>query len=183
MPGLGWTGLQVHPTLLAIGKDGGSGMVGDASKPAQRLVYFEDLVVGELVRSGPATLTADEIVAFAGEFDPQPFHVDPEAARDSLFGGLAASGWHTAALTMRMLVEGPVQLAGGFIGAGVESLQWPRPVRPGDTLRIEWQVLEKRESRSKPEIGLARLRTTTLNQADQPVQVMTSTNVVRRRTA
>jgi acyl dehydratase len=124
---------------------------------------------------------AESIKAFARQFDAQPFHLDEAAAATTFFHGLAASGWHTAALTMKLLVQGGLPLAGGVIGAGVEEMRWPRPVRPGDRLRLESEVLEVRPSRSRPEQGIAKVRTTTLNQNNEAVQLMTSNLVVQRR--
>ena len=146
-------------------------------------LYLEDLQPGQVHRSGgePLSVDADSIKAFARQFDPQPFHLDEATAAKTFFGGLVASGWHTAALTMKLLVEGGLPLAGGIIGAGVEEVRWPRPVRSGDRLRVESEVLEVRPSRSRPEQGLAKIRTTTLNQNGEPVQVMTSNLVVPRR--
>jgi acyl dehydratase len=120
---------------------------------------------------------------FANAFDPQPFHLDEEAARSTFFGGLAASGWHTAALTMRLLVESDVRPAGGIIGAGGEELRWPRAVRPGDELELEAEVLEVRPSASRPRRGLVKFRTTTLNQRQEPVQVLVMSLLVERRAA
>src|SRR4051794_21771656 len=147
------------------------------------LFYLEDLQPGQVHRSSgpPAVLDAEAIKAYARQFDPQPFHLDEALAANTLFKGLAASGWHTMSLTMRLLVEGGLPLAGGIIGAGAEEIRWPRPVRPGDRLRTESEVLELRPSRSRPEQGLAKIRTTTLNQNDEPVQVMTANLVVPRR--
>ncbi len=144
-------------------------------------LYLEDLAPGRVFRSGPVTVSEADIVRFGREFDPQPFHTDPEAARDSVFDGLAASGWHTAGLTMRLFVTGEMRLAGGTVGAGVEDLRWPRPVRPGDTLRLESEVVEVRASRSKPHQGVARVRNTTLNQDGEVVQVFTAVLIVPRR--
>lgn len=143
--------------------------------------YFEDLKPGD--RFGTATVTVSEadVVAFAAQFDPQPFHTDPVAAPQTVFGRHVASGWHTAALTMRLMVQGELQLAGGMIGLGIEKIEWPRPVLPGDTLRVESEVIELRPSRSKPDRGLVRLRNTTFNQHGEPVQVMTSLQIVLRR--
>src|SRR6202011_5099077 len=118
----------------------------------------------------------------AAEFDPQPFHLDEEAARDTIFRGLAASGWHTAAPTLRVLVETDLKPAGGIVGAGFDEFRWPRPVRPGDELSVEGEVLEVRPSKSQPEQGLIKVRTTTLNQADEPVQILVANLVVPRRT-
>ena len=125
----------------------------------------------------------DRIKSFAAEFDPQPFHLDAEAARKSLFGGLAASGWHTAALTMRLLVESEIKPVGGIVGAGFDEFRWPRPVRPGDELRVESEVLEVRASKSRPEQGVIKVRTTTLNQNGEAVQIFVGNLVVPRRPA
>ena len=147
----------------------------------RRLLYLDDLAVGRKFATASVTLTLEGCKAFAAEFDPQPFHLDENDARETFFRGLAASGWHTAALTMRLLVDGEMKPAGGIIGAGLEELRWPRPVRPGDELRVETEVLEVRESKSRPEQGLVRIRTTTLNQRGEAVQVFVSTLVVARR--
>jgi len=143
--------------------------------------YLEDFAVGQTFNSGRWRITKEQIKAFANEFDPQPFHLDDEAAKDSFFGGLAASGWHTAALTMKLLVGSELQPAGGVIGAGFDEFRWPKPVRPGDELRTESEVLEVRPSRSKPSHGLIKLRTTTLNQHNEAVQVQIGNLVVPRR--
>jgi acyl dehydratase len=143
--------------------------------------YLEDFRVGQTFSSGTLRVDAERIKRFAAEFDPQPFHLDEHAARDTMFRGLAASGWHTAALTMRLLVESGINPAGGVIGAGVEELRWPRPVRPGDELRIESEVIEVRPSQSRPEQGWIKLRTTTLNQNGEPVQIFVANLVVPRR--
>ena len=143
-------------------------------------LYLEDFAVGQIFRSGSLTVEAADIKAFAAQFDPQPFHLDEAAAQSSLFGGLVASGWHTTAMTMRLLVDGGAPIAGGIIGAGAEELRWPRPVRPGDRLRVESEVLEIVLSRTRPQ-GRMKLRTTTLNQNDEPVQVMVANLVVPRR--
>jgi acyl dehydratase len=145
------------------------------------LLYPEDLAVGQKFGSGKAVVEAGRIKSFAGEFDPQPFHLDAAAARATLFGDLAASGWHTAALTMRLIVDGDFKPAGGIIGAGVEELRWPRPVRAGDTLRVESEIIEVRPSKSRPEIGLVKVRNTTLNQNDEPVLVQVANLLVPRR--
>jgi acyl dehydratase len=143
--------------------------------------YLEDFVVGQTFRSGRLPIDKDRIKTFAAEFDPQPFHLDELAARDTIFGGLAASGWHTAAITMRLLVESDLRPAGGIVGAGFDEFRWLRPVRPGDQLRIEAEVLEVRPSRSRPHQGLIKVRTTTLNQNDESVQVIVGNLVVPRR--
>lgn len=143
--------------------------------------YLDDLSPGDRFIGGPVTVTTEDIIAFARSFDPQPFHLDPEAARDSVFGGLAASGWHTAGLTMRMIVGSTSRLAGGYVGMGVEAVNWPKATRPGDTLRIESEILEVRPSAKRPDRGIARVRTTTFNQQDEVVQVMTANLLVPRR--
>lgn len=143
-------------------------------------LHFEDLVPGRKFESGLSEpLTAEAIIAFARDYDPQPFHLDAEAARDSLFGGLVASGWHVAAITMRLMVSDALPLAGGMIGAGGE-IAWPRPTRPGDRLRVIVEVLDARASRSRADRGSVTIRTETLNQDGETVQVMTSRTVVRR---
>jgi acyl dehydratase len=145
------------------------------------VLYLEDLAPGQRYRTGSRTLDLAEIQGFAREFDPQPFHTDPEAAKHTLFGELVASGWHTMGITMRLIVDGSLQLGWGFLGAGVEAIDWPNPVRPGDTLRIESEVVEVKPSRSKQDRGLARIRTTTLNQRDEPVMIFTAKIVVPKR--
>ena len=143
--------------------------------------YLEDFTVGQTFGSGRLRVDKEQIKAFAAEFDPQPFHLDEDAARDTIFRGLAASGWHTAALTMRLLVESEIEPAGGIVGAGFDEFRWPRPVRPGDELHIESEVLEVRASRSRPNQGLIKVRTTTLNQRDEAVQVQIANLIVPRR--
>ena len=146
-------------------------------------IYLDDLTVGRRFTAGPVTVTEAEIIAFATRYDPQPFHTDPEAAATHpLFQGLAASGWHTAALTMPLVIEAAGNIAGGIIGGGGE-LQWPRPVRPGDSLSLEIEVLEVTPSRSRPDRGSALMRNRTLNQHGQEVQVFTVRIVVPRRPA
>jgi len=143
--------------------------------------YLEDFAAGQTFGSGRLRVDADQIKAFAAEFDPQPFHLDDEAARKTMFRGLAASGWHTAALTMRLLVEGEMKPAGGIVGAGFDEFRWLRPVRPGDELRIDSEILEVRPSKSRPDQGLIKARTTTLNQNGEPVQIIVANLVVPRR--
>ena len=143
--------------------------------------YLEDFAAGQVYLSGTLAVTEAEILAFARAYDPQPFHLDDAAARQTLFGGLAASGWHTAAMTMRLIVESEFRPAGGVIGGGMEELRWPRPVRPGDVLRVESEVLEVKPSRSKPQQGMLRVRVTTLNQRDEAVQVIVPNLIVPRR--
>jgi acyl dehydratase len=148
-----------------------------------RVYYLEDFAVGQVFSTGRLQIDADQIKSFAREFDPQPYHLDEEAARKSVFGGLAASGWHTAALTMRLLVDGEFRPAGGILGVGFDELSWPRPVRPGDELHVKSEVLEVRPSKSRPDRGLIRVRNTTLNQKDEPVQIFTGNLIVPRRPA
>jgi acyl dehydratase len=140
--------------------------------------YLEDFAVGQTFGSGRLRIDKEKIKAFAAEFDPQPFHLDEDAARGTIFRGLAASGWHTAAVTMRLLVESEIEPAGGIVGAGFDEFRWPRPVRPGDELHIESEVLEVRPSRSRSNQGLIKVRTTTLNQNDEAVQVQIANLVV-----
>jgi acyl dehydratase len=142
---------------------------------------LEDFAVGQVFGSGPLRIDAERIKSFAAEFDPQPFHLDDEAARGTIFQGLAASGWHTAAATMRLLVESEFKPAGGIVGAGFDEFRWPRPVRPGDELRVEVEVLEVRPSKSRPDQGLIKVRTTTLNQNGEAVQIHVGNLIVRRR--
>jgi acyl dehydratase len=143
--------------------------------------YLEDFAVGQTFGSGRLRIDKERVLAFAAEFDPQPFHLDEAEARGSIFGGLAASGWHTAAVTMRLMIETELKPAGGFVGAGLDECRWPRPVRPGDELRVECEVIEVRPSKSRPEQGLIKLRTTTLNQDDEAVLVHVVNMVVPRR--
>lgn len=143
------------------------------------LLYLEDIEVGRRFVSREAAITAEEIKAFAAQFDPQPFHLDEAAAAASFFGGLAASGWHTAALTMRLLVE-CMPVAGGVIGAGGE-LNWPRPTRPGDVLHVISTVEKSTPSRSRPERGMITTRNETLNQNGEVVQLFVVNVMVWRR--
>ncbi|HEY6309146.1 MAG TPA: MaoC family dehydratase [Candidatus Angelobacter sp.] len=144
--------------------------------------YLEEFAVGQVYGSGRLHIDEERIKSFAGEFDPQPFHLDEEAARSTIFSGLAASGWHTAAVTMRLLVEGDLKPAGGIIGMGFEEFRWPRPVRPGDELRVESEVLEVRPSKSRPGQGLIKVRNTTLNQDGHAVLISVGSLLVPRRT-
>ena len=141
--------------------------------------YLEDFAVGQTFGSGRLRIDGERALAFAAEFDPQPFHLDEAAARRSIFGGLTASGWHTAAVTMRLLVETELKPAGGSVG--LDECRWPRPVRPGDELRVECEVIEVRPSKSRPAQGLIKLRTTTLNQVGEPVLVYVVNLIVLRR--
>jgi acyl dehydratase len=146
--------------------------------------YFEDFESGQtFIGSTRIRVDKEDIIRFAAEFDPQPFHLDEEAAKKTIFSGLAASGWHTSAMTMRLMVDSRLKVAGGLIGLGMEELRWPRPVRVGDELRVQSEVLDTRESKSRPQQGLVRVRNTTLNQRDEVVQVSVSTMIVPRRPA
>jgi acyl dehydratase len=144
--------------------------------------YLEEFEAGQ--RFGGSTrirIDIERIKTFAAEFDPQPFHLDESAASGSMFRGLAASGWYTAAVTMRLLVDSELKPAGGIIGAGFDDFRWPRPVRPGDELHVESEVLEVRPSKSRPDQGVIKVRTTTLNQSNEQVQVFVGNLIVRRR--
>jgi acyl dehydratase len=143
--------------------------------------YLEDYAVGQTFGSGRVRVDMESIIAFAAEFDPQPFHLDEALAADTFFRGLAASGWHTAAMTMRLLVDGELKPAGGIVGAGFDEFRWPRPVRPGDELRLESEILEVRPSKSRPNQGIIKVRTTTFNQNDEPVQVQVGNLIVPAR--
>ena len=130
---------------------------------------FEDFPVGTRLISSTHRVTADAIMEFARAFDPQIFHLDPKSAEQTLLGGLAASGWHTAAVSMRLFVD-TMDVAGGIIGMGVDELKWPNAVRPGDDLRVETEILEARRSKSRPDCGIIRIRNVTKNQRDEVVQ-------------
>jgi len=143
-------------------------------------LYLEDFTVGQRFISATHQLDAAQIKAFAERFDPQSFHTDEAAARDSFFKGLAASGWHTAAITMSLLVKSGMPIAGGLIGAGGEIF-WPRPTRPGDILQVESTVLEVTPSRSRPERGMITVKSETRNQNGEVVQILTSKMLVWRR--
>jgi acyl dehydratase len=143
-------------------------------------LYLEDLTPGMVFTSATHALDAEQIKEFAQKYDPQPFHLDDAAAAQSIFAGLAASGWHTAALTMRLLVPGEFRPAGGIVGFGGE-LNWLKPVRPGDELHVEAEILETRISQSRPREGLVKVRVSTFNQHGEPVQTFTPTLLVTRR--
>jgi acyl dehydratase len=153
----------------------------DDQAPTERF-YLDDLKTGQRFTSGTLTLDAEQIKSFAREYDPQPFHLDETAAKNSIFKGLAASGWHTAALTMRLLVSGGLPLAGGSVGAGGE-IAWPRPTRPGDILQVESEVVAVTPSRSRPDRGIVTVRSETKNQRGEVVQVLTAKLMVPRRPA
>ena len=143
-------------------------------------VYLDDLQVGQRFTSGTYVIEEAQIKAFAAEFDPQSFHLDESAAQASMFKGLAASGWHTAAVAMRLLVDGGLPFAHGLVGLGGE-IAWPRPTRPGDTLRVESEIVEIRPSRSKPHQGIVTVRSTMLNQGGEAVYLLTARLLVLRR--
>ena len=142
--------------------------------------YFDDLKVGDRFKSEPLKVTEKQVVEFAHKFDPQMFHLTRESAERTIFKGLVASGWHTAAMTMRLFVQ-TLNFAEGAIGLGVDELRWPNAVRPGDVLRVETEILDQRPSRSKPNYGIIRLRNVTTNQRDEIVQTMTANAMVPRR--
>ena len=144
--------------------------------------YLDDLQAGDRFTSAEHVLDEAQIKSFAAQFDPQPFHLDHEAAKATLFGGLAASGWHTAAITMRLLVGGGLPLAGGIIGAGGE-ISWPKPTRPGDVLHVETEVISVTPSRSRPERGMVVVRSDTRNQHGDVLQQSVYKLVVPRRPA
>jgi acyl dehydratase len=141
---------------------------------------LEDFTIGDRFSGGALSVTTESIKAFAREFDPQPFHTDEEAAKDTFFGGLAASGWHTAAMTMRLLAEFGPHVAGGLIGGSCE-VAWPQPTRPGDVLHVACEILSVTPSRSRPERGSVLMRTETKNQRGEVLQVLTAKLVVPRR--
>jgi acyl dehydratase len=144
--------------------------------------YLDDLQLGDRFVSGEHTLDEAQITSFARQFDPQPFHLDHEAAKATLFGGLAASGWHTAAITMRLLVGGGLPLAGGIIGAGGE-ISWPKPTRPGDVLHVETEVVSVTPSRSRPDRGMVVVRSETRNRQGDVLQQSVYKLVVPRKPA
>ena len=143
-------------------------------------MYLEDLQVGQRFVSGTFEMEADQMKAFAAQYDPQPFHLDEAAGEASVFKGLAATGWYTAAATMRLLVDSGLKIGNGLVGLGGE-LTWPQPTRPGDILRVEAEILEIRPSRTKPQQAIVTMRNTTLNQKDEPVQIFTCKILVFKR--
>jgi acyl dehydratase len=154
----------------------------DGDDATGALFYFDDLYIGQRFISATGVVTEDRIVAFAAEFDPQPFHLNDAAAQGTLFGGLAASGWHTASITMRLQVEGGLPIAGGLIGAGGE-IAWPKPTRPGDVLHVESEIREIRPSKSRPDRGMVTVYSETINQRGEVVQTFTAKLVAPRRPA
>jgi acyl dehydratase len=148
----------------------------------RRVRYFEDYAPGLTVQCGKFALSEAEIIAFAKEYDPQPFHVDPVAAAAGPIGGLIASGWHTAIMTMRLLVDNYLSGETGFGAAGIEELRWPRPVRPGDTLHVVARVLDARRSRSKPDRGIVQSAVEVTNADGDTVMAWKATNLFMTRT-
>ena len=142
--------------------------------------YFEDLKIADRFKSKTYSVSEDQIISFAREFDPQPFHLDREVGNTTIFGQLIASGWHTAAITMRLFVQ-TLNFAEGAIGLGVDELRWPNAVKPGDELQVETEIVDLRTSRSKPSHGVVRLRYVTTNQRGEIVQTMFASALVRRR--
>jgi acyl dehydratase len=147
----------------------------------QSYTYMEDLAVGQIFEAGPTEVTAAEIIAFAGKYDPQDFHLDAEKAKDTAFGELVASGWHTAAMTMSMIVASMPKMKGGMIGRTVESMTWLAPVRPGDRLTYRGEITGIRASGGDPSRGILRTKNTTFNQSGAPVLEMTCVIFVPRR--
>lgn len=145
------------------------------------LLYLEDFQVGQTWTSDSLVVSAEEIIEFARRYDPQPFHTDPEAATKTFFGGLAASGWHTAALSMGLMVRCQMKPANGLVGAGVDDLKWPNPLRPGDEIHVELEVLEVKPSRSKPDRGIVRMGMRTINQDGKVMQSSVANVVVPTR--
>jgi acyl dehydratase len=143
-------------------------------------LYLEDLTVGQRFTSGTYVMDAVRIKEFAAEFDPQPFHLDEDAAQASVFNGLAASGWHTAAVAMRLLVQSGMRFANGLLGLGGE-IAWPKPTRPGDILQVESEIAEITPSRSKPHQGIVTIRSTMLNQNGEAVYILRAKLLVLRR--
>lgn len=149
-------------------------------------LYLDDLKVGDIARFGRYEVTREEVIEFASKYDPQSFHLDDEAATKGLFGKIAASGWHTAGMTMRMQVEHWQEIGldkASLGGAGMDDIRWTQPVFPGDVLSCETEVLEIMPSRSKPDRGMVKTRWTTLNQRNEPVMVLTTLGIMRRRPA
>ena len=154
-------------------------MSDEITQTAPGPLALEDLQIGQRFTSGQTEVDIDHIKSFASQYDPQYFHLDEDAAASSLFGGLAASGWHTAAMSMRLIVDSHI-FANGMIGAGVE-IAWPRPTRPGDILHVDSEILDIAPSKSRPDRGMVTLQSTTINQNGEAVQILTSKVIVFRR--
>lgn len=148
--------------------------------PGTNALHFEDLHVGQRFISGEYQVDESQIKAFASQFDPQPFHLDGEAAKETFFQELVASGWHTAAITMRLMVKGGLPIAGGLIGAGGE-ISWPKPTRPGSVLHVESEIVELKSSRSRPDRGIATVRSETRDQTGETVQMLLAKLIVFRK--
>jgi acyl dehydratase len=144
-------------------------------------VHFEDVEIGRVHRFGRYPVTAEEIVEYARQFDPQPFHVDEEAARQSMFGGLIASGWHTGAMMIRMLCDHVIPGSATTGALGFDDLKWLAPVRPGDVLSVETRAREKIELRSRQDVGIVKIDSRVLNQRDEAVMTLTSLVLYQRR--
>lgn len=148
------------------------------------MICFEDMVVGAVERFGAYEVTREEVIDFASKYDPQPFHLDDDAAAQTYFGRLSASGWHTAAMTMRMMVDNFAKEQRASLGSpGIDEMRWIKPVYPGDVLRVESELLEKRRSKSRPEMGIIRARSTTFNQHDDAVMSLVSIGLIGVRDA
>jgi acyl dehydratase len=155
---------------------------GEISEQGFFMLHYEDIIVGSKSSYGRYEVTREEVIEFAGKYDPQPFHLDDAAAAQTHFGRLSASGWHTGSMAMRMIVENmKANRQAGLGSPGIDELRWLKPVYPGDTLRIESEVLSKRRSQSRPEMGMFRGRTTVFNQDDVAVMTMVSTGLIRVR--
>jgi acyl dehydratase len=158
------------------------GILADVTNHSERAArYFEDYIPGSVVDCGAFTLSEAEIIAFAKEYDPQPFHVDPVAAEKGPFGGLIASGWHTTSMMMRHLVDHYVSAESSLGSPGVEDIRWPKPVRPGDRLRVRATILEARRSASRPDRGIVKTLSELLNQDDELVMKVTANNFILLR--
>ena len=169
-----------HDTVLTWLAD--VGILTDVTDLPERTTrYFEDYIPGLTADCGTVSISEPEIIAFAKEYDPQPFHVDPVAAADGPFGGLIASGWHTISLTMRQLVEHWISPESSLGAAGIDEIRWPNPVRPGDTLHVTASVLDARRSKSKPDRGIMRSLVEVTNQAGDPALRLTAINFIRAR--
>ncbi|WP_025899713.1 MaoC family dehydratase [Sneathiella glossodoripedis] len=144
--------------------------------------YFEDVKIGDTAEFGSKTLSREEIIAFAKKYDPQPFHIDEEAAKSSIYGDIIASGWHTAAVTMRMMVDNMIDTKASLGSPGVDNLRWHKPVRPGDTLRVRTEVIDKKRSRSRPNMGTIFGKLEVINQQDEVVMSFNSIGMTLART-
>lgn len=158
-------------------------MTDSQTKPHPDILAFEDFSPGHFGTFGPRHVSREEIIAFAAEFDPQPMHLDEEAAKHSMLGGLSGSGWHLASLTMRMMFDGFLHRAASLGSPGVETLRWTAPLRPGDDLTLDIDVLDSRPSRSKPQLGIVMLKATVSNAAGATLLELVSPLMIKRRAA